>query len=54
MPTRHPHLESEKDGVKDEALSVNYCMCCGESVLILGPEMSLNDVRGGGRTATLA
>ena len=45
MPKRATHtFESEKDGVKDEALSVNYCMCCGESVLILGPEMSLNDV----------
>ena len=45
MPKRATHtFESEKDGLKDEALGVQYCMSCGESVLILGPETSLTDL----------
>ena len=45
MPKRATHtFESEKDGLQDAALSVNYCMCCGEQVLILGPETNLADV----------
>lgn len=43
MPKRATHTyESEKDGVKDAELNVHYCMCCGESVLILGPGVLLN------------
>jgi hypothetical protein len=42
MPKRATHTyESEKDGVKDSDLNVHYCMCCGESVLILGPGVVL-------------
>lgn len=37
-------FESDKDGVKEAALGVQYCMCCGESVLILGPEIALSDL----------
>ena len=45
MPKRATHtFESEKDGIKDEALAVQFCMCCGESVLILGPETQLADL----------
>ena len=45
MPKRATHtFESEKDGLKDEVLPVRYCMCCGESVLILGPETQLTDM----------
>ena len=45
MPKRATHtFESEKDGLRDEALGVQYCMCCGESVLILGPEVQLADL----------
>ncbi|KAL3894240.1 MAG: hypothetical protein SGPRY_013862, partial [Prymnesium sp.] len=42
MPKRATHTyESEKDGIKDAELNVHYCMCCGESVLILGPSVDL-------------
>jgi len=45
MPKRATHtFESEKDGIKDESLIVQYCMCCGESALILGPETHLADL----------
>lgn len=45
MPKRATHtFESEKDGVNEPQLGVQYCMCCGESVLILGPEVSLTDL----------
>jgi len=45
MPKRATHtFESEKDGLSDAQLSVHYCMCCGESVLILGPETALADL----------
>lgn len=45
MPKRATHtFESEKDGVKESALPVQYCMCCGESVLILGPDVALADL----------
>ena len=45
MPKRATHtFESEKDGIKDEKLGVQFCMCCGESVLILGPETQLADL----------
>ena len=42
MPKRATHtFESEKDGLKDADLNVFYCLCCGESVLILGPGVEL-------------
>ena len=42
MPKRATHTyESEKDGLKDSELGVCYCMCCGESNLILGPGAAL-------------
>lgn len=45
MPKRATHtFESEKDGIQETALGVQYCMCCGESVLILGPETVLSDL----------
>lgn len=45
MPKRATHTyESEKDGVQDPSLNVHYCMCCGESVLILGPGIELNSL----------
>lgn len=45
MPKRATHtFESEKDGVSDQALVVQYCLCCGESVLILGPSVVLTDL----------
>jgi len=45
MPKRATHTyESEKDGVKDAELNVHYCMCCGESVLILGPGVQLSSL----------
>ena len=45
MPKRATHtFESEKDGLNDAALTVQFCMCCGEQVLILGPETNLADV----------
>jgi len=45
MPKRATHTyESEKDGVKDSDLNVHYCMCCGESVLILGPGVVLSSL----------
>ena len=45
MPKRATHtFESEKDGLSDAQLGLHYCMCCGESVLILGPEMQLADL----------
>mmetsp|Transcript_32411 Transcript_32411/g.85056 ORF Transcript_32411/g.85056 Transcript_32411/m.85056 type:complete len:290 (-) Transcript_32411:243-1112(-) len=45
MPKRATHtFESEKDGVQDAALGLQYCMCCGESVLILGPNVALADL----------
>mmetsp|Transcript_4293 Transcript_4293/g.7062 ORF Transcript_4293/g.7062 Transcript_4293/m.7062 type:complete len:287 (+) Transcript_4293:104-964(+) len=45
MPKRATHtFESEKDGVKDVELNVHYCMCCGESVLILGPGVTLSSL----------
>ena len=38
MPKRATHtFESEKDGVQSEQLNQCFCLCCGESVLILGP-----------------
>ena len=41
MPKRATHtFESEKDGLKDADLNVFYCLCCGESVLILGSGVS--------------
>ena len=37
MPKRATHTyESEKDGLQDQQLNVYFCMCCGESALILG------------------
>ena len=45
MPKRSTHtFESEKDGVKEEQLGLQYCTCCGESVLILGPGIKLVDL----------
>jgi uncharacterized protein YggU (UPF0235/DUF167 family) len=45
QPKRATHtFESEKDGIKEGQLGVQYCMCCGESVLILGPEHQLSDM----------
>ncbi len=45
MPKRATHtFESEKDGLGDAQLGVHYCMCCGESVLILGPQVQLADL----------
>lgn len=45
MPKRATHtFESEKDGVTDTALTVQYCLCCGESVLILGPATELSNL----------
>ena len=46
MPKRATHtFESEKDGLQDEALNVYFCMCCGESALILGnAKQSLNSL----------
>ena len=45
MPKRATHTyESEKDGISDTALGVYYCMCCGESNLILGPGVVLSSL----------
>ena len=45
MPKRATHTyESEKDGISDTALGVYYCMCCGESNLILGPGVVLTSL----------
>jgi len=45
MPKRATHtFESEKDGIQEEQLGVQYCMCCGETVLIVGPETQLADL----------
>ena len=45
MPKRATHTyESEKDGITEEQLNVCYCLCCGESVLILGPSISLTSL----------
>ena len=45
MPKRSTHtFEAEKDGVKEDPLAIQFCMCCGESVLILGPEAALADL----------
>jgi len=45
MPKRATHtFESEKDGIGDTQLGLQYCMCCGESVLILGPQTLLADL----------
>jgi len=42
MPKRATHtFESEKDGVQTEQLNVCFCLCCGVSVCILGPKLSL-------------
>ena len=42
MPKRATHtFESEKDGVQSEQLNVCFCLCCGESVCILGPKLTL-------------
>ena len=42
MPKRATHTyESEKDGLQNTDLGVYYCMCCGESNLIVGPGVSL-------------
>ncbi len=42
MPKRSTHTyESEKDGITGSDLSVYYCMCCGESNLIVGPGVLL-------------
>ncbi|EOD10951.1 hypothetical protein EMIHUDRAFT_56659, partial [Emiliania huxleyi CCMP1516] len=42
MPKRATHtFESEKDGVQSEQLNQCFCLCCGESVLILGPRVAL-------------
>ena len=39
MPKRSTHTyESEKDGISGSDLTVYYCMACGESNLIVGPE----------------
>jgi len=45
MPKRATHtFESEKDGLKEEKLGIQYCMTCGESVLILGEQTALTDM----------
>lgn len=42
MPKRATHtFESEKDGVQSDQLNVCFCLCCGESVCILGPKLTL-------------
>lgn len=45
MPKRATHtFESEKDGVHEEELGNQYCLCCGQSVLLLGPEAKYADL----------
>ena len=45
MPKRATHtFESEKDGVKEDDLGVQYCLTCGHSVLLLGAEPKLADL----------
>jgi len=45
MPKRATHTyESEKDGIRDENLNVCFCLCCGESVLILGPGVEMKSL----------
>lgn len=45
MPKRATHtFESEKDGIQEEQLNVYFCLCCGESALILGPGIQLTSL----------
>lgn len=42
MVKRATHtFESEKDGLQSDSLSLCYCLCCGETILILGSKKTL-------------